>query len=305
VRRAVLVTGASGFIGKHVTQSFAGAGWRVRAASRNPETLAALAGVEPVAMPDLAAPADWSPLLEGISHVLHLAGIAHAPGMLPDDVYRRVNAEAVGELARAARGRVERFVLMSSVRAQAGLAADHVITEADTPQPTDIYGRTKLEAERLLAESGVAYAALRPAVVYGKGVKGNIAALATLAQTPMPLPFGGLDNKRSLLALENLASAIALALSAPEAEGETYLVADQEPISVAELVAAMREGLGRSPHLVRVPAGAVKRLLKTFGKEADFERVSGNFVIDAAKLRRIGWQPSVKTRDGIVAMMRP
>ena len=94
-------------------------------------------------------------------------------------------------------------------------------------------------------------------------------------------------------------------LSAPEAEGETYLVADQEPISVAELVAAMREGLGRSPHLVRVPAGAVKRLMKTFGKEADFERISGNFVIDAAKLRRLGWQPSVKTRDGIVAMMRP
>jgi UDP-glucose 4-epimerase len=301
----VLVTGASGFIGKHLTQSLAKAGWRVRAASRNPGTLPALAGVEPVAMPDLAAPADWSPLLEGMSHVLHLAGIAHAPGMLPDAVYRRVNAEAVGELARAACGRVERFVLMSSVRAQAGLAADHVITETDAPEPTDTYGRTKLEAERLLAESGVGYAALRPAVVYGKGVKGNIAALATLAQTPMPLPFGGLDNRRSLLAIENLASAITLVLSAPEAEGETYLVADQEPISVAELVAAMREGLGRSPHLVRVPAGAVKRLMKTFGKEADFERISGNFVIDAAKLRRIGWQPSVKTWDGIVAMTRP
>jgi UDP-glucose 4-epimerase len=305
VRKAVLVTGASGFIGKHVTQALARAGWRVRAASRNPGTLPALAGVEPVAMPDLAASADWPMLLEGMSHVLHLAGIAHAPGMLPDDVYRRVNAEAAGELARAARGRVVRFVLMSSVRAQAGLAADHVIAEADTPQPTDIYGRTKLEAERLLAESGVGYAALRPAVVYGKGVKGNIAALATLAQTPMPLPFGGLDNRRSLLAIENLASAIALVLTAPEAEGETYLVADPEPISVAELVAAMREGLGRSPHLVRVPAGAVKRLMKTFGKEADFERVSGNFVIDATKLRRLGWQPSVKTRDGIVAMMRP
>ncbi len=304
MKKAVLVTGASGFVGKHMAQALAESGWRVRAASRQPTGAPPVAGIEPVAMPDLAAPADWSFLLDGMSHVLHLAGVAHAPGMLPEDVYRRINAEAVGELAEAARGRVERFVLMSSVRAQAGLAADQVITEQDAPRPTDAYGRTKLEAERLLKESGVAFTTLRPAVVYGKGVKGNIAALATLAQTPMPLPFGALDNRRSLLALQNLATAVELVLTSPSAEGETYLVADQEPISVAELVTAMREGLGRSPHLVRVPTGAVKRLMKTFGKEADFERISGKFVIDTTKLRALGWEPRVKTRDGIVAMMR-
>ena len=178
---------------------------------------------------------------------MHLAGIAHAPGHLPEDVYTRINRDVVGELASAARGGVERFVLMSSVRAQAGLAADHVITEADPPLPTDIYGHSKLEAERLLAESGVPFTVLRPAVVYGRGVKGNIASLATLAQTPMPLPFGGLDNRRSLLAIDNLASAIELALASPKAEGEMFLVADSEPISVADLVTAMREGLGPPP----------------------------------------------------------
>jgi UDP-glucose 4-epimerase len=199
---------------------------------------------------------------------------------------------------------VERFVLMSSVRAQAGLSAPHVITESDEAQPTDTYGRTKLEAERLLSESGVPFTVLRPAVVYGRGVKGNIANLATLAQTPMPLPFGGLDNRRSLLALANLAAAIELALISSKAEGEMFLVADTEPISVAELVTAMREGLGRSPHLLRAPGGAVKRLMATFGKEAEWERLSGNFVIDAGKLRAIGWDPRVRTYDGIVAMMR-
>ncbi len=302
--RTVLVTGASGFLGKHLVGALAKSGWAVRAAARDPEQIPARPQVERMALPDLSRPADWAPLLDGVTHVLHLAGIAHAPGALPDDVYVRINADAVGELAEAARGKVERLVLMSSVRAQAGLAADHVITEADAPQPTDAYGRAKLAAERLLRESGVGFAVLRPAVVYGKGVKGNIASLGTLAQTPMPLPFAGLDNKRSLLAMENLAAAVDLALTSQRAESETFLVADPEPITIAELVTAMREGLGRSPHLVRVPARAVKRLMATFGKEADWERISGNFVIDVTKLRSSGWTPRMRTRDGIVKMMR-
>ncbi len=302
--KRVLITGASGFIGKALVTALARQGHAVRAAARDPARISAASDVERVAIPDLVGSLDWSPLLAGVTHVVHLAGIAHAPGTLPDDVYTQINAEAVGTLAKQAKGRVERLVLMSSVRAQVGISAEHTITEADRPEPTDTYGRSKLEAERLLTASGVGYTVLRPAVVYGKGVKGNIAALATIAKTPMPLPFGGLDNERSLLALENLVSAVAHVLETPQTEGETYLVADARPISVADMVAAMREGLGKPPHLVSVPQGAVKRLMKSFGREADWERVSGRFVIDASKLMATGWQPSVETRDGIVRMMR-
>jgi nucleoside-diphosphate-sugar epimerase len=301
----VLVTGASGFIGKRLAGALAKEGWQVRAAARDPSSIPTKAGVERVAMPDLSHPADWSGLLTGITHVVHLAGIAHAPGVLPDDLYRRINAQAFGELAAQASGKVERLVLLSSVRAQAGLSAERTLTELDEPEPTDAYGRTKLEAERLVAGSGVPFTVLRPAVVYGKGVKGNIASLATLAKTPMPLPFAGLDNRRSLLALDNLVSAISLVLEAKAAADETFLVADAEPISVANLVAAMREGLGRPPHLVKVPLGGVKRLMKSFGKEAEWERISGNFVIDVSKLMGIGWRPGIATKDGIARMMRP
>lgn len=302
--RRVLITGASGFIGRRLAGALAKEGWQVRAASREPSTIPAASGIELVAMPDLARAADWPALLGGVTHVVHLAGIAHAPGSLPDSLYDRINADAVGELAQAARGKVERFVLISSVRAQAGLSADHAITEADAALPTDAYGRSKLQAERRVAESGVAFTVLRPAVVYGRGVKGNIASLATLAKTPMPLPFAGLDNRRSLLALENLVSAISLVLVSERAANETFLAADAEPISVADLVTAMREGLGRSPHLVKVPLGAVKRLMKSFGREAEWERISGDFVIDASKLMGIGWRPAIATHDGIVSMMR-
>jgi nucleoside-diphosphate-sugar epimerase len=304
MRRRVLITGATGFIGKALTTALAKQGVAVRAAARDPAAIIAAAEVERVAMPDLAAPADWSPLLDGVTHVVHLAGIAHAPGVLPDDVYHRINAEAVGELSAQAKGRIERLVFMSSVRAQAGLSAERAITETDAPEPTDSYGRSKLDAERLLAESGVGYTVLRPAVVYGKGVKGNIASLSTIAKTPMPLPFGGLDNRRSLLALDNLVTAVAHVLDTAATANETYLVADAAPISVADLVGAMREGLGKPPHLVKVPTGAVRKILKSFGREADWERVSGAFEVDVSKLIATGWRPQVETQAGIVKMMR-
>jgi UDP-glucose 4-epimerase len=304
VTRTVLVTGASGFIGKFVVPALAKEGCQVRAAARDPSSIVAKPGIEIVAMPDLKDAVNWAPLLDRASHVVHLAGIAHSPGMLPDEVYSHINADSVGALAKAAEGRIERLVLMSSVRAQAGLSSEHVITEADTPRPTDAYGRSKLEAERLVGESGVAFTLLRPAVVYGPGVKGNISSLATLAKTPMPLPFGALNNRRSLLAIENLASAISLILDSKQALGETFLVADREPISVGDMVASMREGLGRSPHLVRVPERAVRRLMASFGKEAEWERLSGNFVIDCTKLQGLGWDPHVTSREGLARMMR-
>ena len=302
--RRVLITGASGFIGKHLTRALAKAGWDVRAAARDPSAIPAASGVERVAMADLAQRADWPALLDGVTHVVHLAGIAHAPGSLPDEVYARINAGAVGELAQAASGKVARLVFLSSVRAQAGLSAEHPLRETDIPAPTDSYGRAKLEGERVLAASGAPFTVLRSAVVYGKGVKGNIAALATLARTPAPLPLAALENRRSLLAIDNLVSAISFALEAGEAENETFLVADPEPISVADLVAAMREGLGRSPHLVKMPLGAVKRLMRSFGKEAEWERVSGSFVVDVSKLMGRGWRPVIATREGIIEMMR-
>ncbi len=300
----ILVTGATGFIGQSLVPALARQGFFVRAAARDPSRIAAGPNIEPVAMPDLSGPADWSVALEDVSHIVHLAGIAHAPGALPDDVYTRINTEAVTELAGQAKDKIERFVLMSSVRAQAGLSSPTTITEAETPVPTEIYGRTKLEAERRLSESGVEFTVLRPAVVYGPGVKGNIASLATIAKTPMPLPFGGLDNRRSLLSIDNLIGAVAHVLQTEETRNETYLVADAEPISVAGMVAAMREGLGGPPRLVKMPHRAIRRLMKSFGREADWERVCGAFEIDPAKLMATGWKPEVESAEGIRQMMR-
>ncbi|ODA67179.1 3 beta-hydroxysteroid dehydrogenase/Delta 5--_4-isomerase [Methyloligella halotolerans] len=302
--RTVLVTGASGFVGRQLVPALRDSGWTVRAACRDPKILESIDAIETVALPDLGEPVDWAPLLDGMTHVVHLAGVAHVPVSEEDARYDRINTGSVAALGEAAKAaNVQRAVLMSSVRAQVGLSADHPITEADDPQPTDPYGRSKLAAEAALKASGVEYTILRPAVVYGPGVKGNIASLASLARTPMPLPFDGLKNRRSLLAIENLIAAVELALTDEAARNETFLVADKDPISVAGLVSAMREGLGRQPHLVGMPLGAVKRIMKSFGREADWDRISGNFMIDSSKLQGIGWDPKIETREGIMAMM--
>lgn len=235
---------------------------------RNPAVITLGNGVERVALADLARPPDWAPLLAGMQYVVHLAGIAHAHGVDAEYLYRRVNAEAVAELARAAHGKVKRFVFISSARAQTGLSSEQTICEGLPPAPIDAYGRSKLMGEELLSKSDVPFTILRPTLTYGRGVKGNVARLARLAKMPLPIPFGGLNNRRSLLARENLAAAIELVLISERAEGEVFLVSDAEPITVAEMIVVMRDGLGRDPGLVPLPPEFLSRLMHWLGKSS-------------------------------------
>src|SRR5206468_12977328 len=170
------------------------------------------------------------------------------------DLYDRVNRAATAALAAAAaRDRIERLIFVSSIRAQSGPACDHPLTEADTPKPVDAYGRSKLAAEHAIRAAELPHTILRPALIYGPGVKGNLADLIRLARSPWPLPLGALRNRRSLLARSNLVAAIRLALMAPAMLNETYVVADPEPLTIAQIVTALRSGLDRGPRLIPVP----------------------------------------------------
>jgi UDP-glucose 4-epimerase len=297
----VLVTGASGFIGRALVNDLAAAGQPVRAAMRHPADVFPR-GVEVVAVSDLTRPVEWRALLKGIDTVVHLAGIAHAGPGIAEDAYDRVNRLATAELAAAARAvGLRRLVFASSVRAQSGPVADHVLTESDEPRPTDAYGRSKLAAEEALRASGVPYAILRPVLVYGPGVKGNMAALLRLAAKPWPLPLGLFRNRRSVLARENLVTAIHFALTVPAA-GETWLVADPEPVTPGQMVRALRAGLGRRPGLLPVPAWPVGMALRAAGRGDLYDRLGGELVVAPAKLMGAGWQPRVRTADGLAAM---
>jgi UDP-glucose 4-epimerase len=300
----VLVTGASGFIGQALVEELAEKGHRLRAAMRQPADIFPRT-VEVVAVSDLARPLEWRPLLADIDVVIHLAGIAHAGPEIADDLYDRVNRAATAALAAAAaRDRIQRLIFVSSIRAQAGPAADHPLTEADAPHPVDAYGRSKLAAENAIRAADLPFTILRPALIYGPGVKGNLADLMRLARSPWPLPFGALRNRRSLLARDNLVAAIHLALASPATLNETYVVADPAPMTLAAIVGALRAGQGRGPGLLPVPPHLLALALRATGRAHLWERVGGNCVVDPAKLLTAGWRPPVETRAGLAAMVQ-
>jgi nucleoside-diphosphate-sugar epimerase len=300
----VLVTGASGFIGRALVNDLAAQGQRVRAAMRQPADIFPRQ-VEVVAVSDLARPIEWRPLLRDIDAVVHLAGIAHAGPGVAEEVYDRVNRAATAGLATAAvKSGIKRLVFVSSIRAQAGPACPDVLTEADPPRPTDAYGRSKLAAEMAIRASDVAFTILRPALIYGPDVKGNLASLIQLAQSSWPLPFGGLTNRRSLLARENLVGAIHLVLGEPAAAGQTYVVADPAPLTMAEIVSALRTGQSRRPGLIPVPAALIAGLLKATGRSHLWERLGCDLVVDPSKLLAAGWRPTTETRAGLAAMVQ-
>ena len=299
----VALTGATGFIGQFLLRELPKRGYRLRVLLRRPsavplECASAVVG-------DLARPQNMAAALADADAVIHSAGIAHAMSGVPEDDYRMLNTEATIGLARAAhRAGIKRFVFLSSIRAQSGPTADQVLTEALPAQPTEAYGRSKLAAEQALASLDMDWVALRLVLVYGPGVKGNMAQLIRLARSPYPLPLGSLAAQRSLLAAENLVAAVDTVLGTPERLQRPLIVADPEPFTIPQMIAAMRYGLGRSPGLLPAPPVLLEWGLRALGRAEMFQRLAGSLVARPAALMQLGWTPAVTTREGLAGLMR-
>ena len=300
----VLVTGASGFIGKPLVAALLRAGYAVRVATRH--SVSFPNSVDEAIIPDLVNPVEWTPILRGIDIVVHSAGLAHAnASYLPFDEFDKVNNIATLRLANAAKkARVKHFIYISSVRAQVGTFAAQMVRERDKPQPTDEYGRSKLAAERAIASVNLPFTVLRPVVVYGPHPKGNFRTLVRLASLPLPLPVKGLTARRSLLEIDNLISAIIFVLDNQHALGQTFLVADPAPLTLIEILTMLRKAQGRAPWLVHVPAFLIRRAFILLGYPHHWERIGNNLVVDTSNLKSLGWRAPLDTFDGVVAMMR-
>ena len=319
MKRRVLVTGASGFVGQALVAHLVGLDSNEVVAMMRASPANRLAGARYVAAGDMTAGRLGAATLEGVEVIVHAAARVH---VLNDDKaksaieFDRVNVTATLELAhQAVAAGVRRFVFLSSIGVN-GVQTDigKPFTEADPPNPHNPYADSKLKAEQgllLLSEqSGLELVIIRPPLVYGPGVRANFAALMRAVQRGWPLPLACVHNLRSMVAMDNLVSFIATCVDHPRAANTTFLVSDGQDISSPDLVRGLAQALGVAARLVPVPVSALQFVGRAFGRGDVIQRVCGNLRVDISKARRVlAWQPPVSMDEGlrrtVAGMHRP
>jgi UDP-glucose 4-epimerase len=296
----ILVTGANGFVGRALCDEFVRKGYRVRAVVRDVTKVQVSHGVEIYKMGHIDSSTDWSGALDGVDKVVHLAARVHVMNEVskdPLDEFRRVNTEGTRQLAHsAARAGVRRLLYMSTIKVNGEETTGRPFTEEDSPIAEDPYAVSKWEAEQSLdkigKETGLEVVVIRPPLVYGPAVKGNFLRLLKWVDLGIPLPFGSVANRRSLIGLHNLVDLIERCVEHPAAVGETFLASDGEDLSTSELIRRIAYALGQRPHIISFPVGILRRLMKLIGYEEIDHRLLGSLQIDSSKVRTLlGWSP--------------
>ena len=296
---AVMVTGARGFVGAALVRRLASAGFHVIAAPRRQAEEADPLDIDRYAHVDM-------------SHcfcIVHLAARVHQmndASLNPLAEYRRDNVEATLCLARrAAAEGVKRFVFISTIKVNGeSTPLGKAFTEADTPNPQDPYAISKYEAEQglmaIAVQTGLEVVVIRPPLVYGPGVGANFAALSHAVLRRWPLPLGAVNNKRSLVSLDNLVDFIVTCITGPEAANEVFLVSDGHDLSTTELCKGLAQAAGVRPRLIPVPVWLIKGAALLSGKQGAASRLCGSLQVDLTKAQdRLGWVPPVAVHQGL------
>lgn len=318
--KRVLVTGANGFVGRMLCQTLVERGFVVRGVVRG------LAGVPPpcradagkkfhrVAVSNIGPETDWFGALHDIDAVVHLAARVHVMNNTSGNLlaaFREVNTAGTERLARqAAAAGVRRFIYLSSVKVngeETGLSDERrglSFSEKDVPNPRDPYAVSKWEAEQLLhnisKETGMEVVIVRPPLVYGPGVKANFLHLLQWVEKGIPLPLGRVNNRRSLIALDNLVDFLVRCLEHPAAAGQTFLVADGEDLSTPELIHRIGSQIGKPVVLLPMPSSLLRMVGRIVGRKKEVDRLCSSLQIDISKAKKIlRWKPPVSVNDAL------
>jgi|LauGreSuBDMM15SN_2_FD.fasta_scaffold06747_2 nucleoside-diphosphate-sugar epimerase len=322
MRSVVAVTGASGFIGQAVCNELLDRGFIVRAMVRaiKPTQQTVSVRLQYVAVGDLCAETDWTEALREVTCVVHCAGRAQVMNEMDGEeslaTYRAINVASSKRLAeQAASSGVRRLVFLSSIKVNGectfplskGIPPNgrpEVFKASDCPAPMSSYGQSKWEAEQVLYEvssqSQLEVVILRPPLVYGHGVKANFATLLSAVKLGWPLPLGAVQNRRSLVALDNLVDLIVNCIKHPKAVNQTFLVSDGQDVSTKEIVEFMALAAGVTPRFLPVPFWVLQLGASLLGRRDALQRLCGNLQIDICKTSSLlDWVPPVSVQEGM------
>lgn len=307
----VVVTGASGFVGQPLCAHLKQNGHEVTAVVRRGGGPAPMAD-RLIAAGDLSRDTDWSEALQGADAVVHLAARTHVLGeetAAAEHLYEASNLGVTEGLAMAARAfGVRRVVYVSSIKVNGERTFGVPFRPQDTPAPETPYGRTKAAAERCLREfagEDLETVILRPPLMYGPGVRGNVEQLYRWAKRGVPLPIGSIANKRDLLGVTSFVDLIARALISPAANGRIFLARDGAAVSTPDLYREIAESLGRNARIVSCPVKLLDIAASLAGARERLDKLTGDLEIDDSETRRIlDWRPAVDMKTELAAAAR-
>jgi nucleoside-diphosphate-sugar epimerase len=305
----LLVTGATGFVGKGVLErALSDRCYMLRGSVRHHDFVA-LKNVEYMQSKDLTVDTEWMHVLEEVDVVIHTAARVH---IMKDDAkdplsdFRRVNVDGTLNFARqAAKTGIKRFIFLSSIKVNGeSTILDKPFTELSIPDPKDPYGISKLETEeklfKLSRETGMEIVCIRPPLVYGVGVKANFLSMMKWLSREVLLPFGLIHNKRSLVALDNLVDLILTCIEHPNAANQVFLVSDGEDLSTTELLSRVANALGKKSKIFPVNQQLLELALTIIGKKDLSQRLCGSLQVDISKAKKLlNWTPPVSVDEGL------
>jgi nucleoside-diphosphate-sugar epimerase len=310
----ILLTGGSGFIGAAVRKALLSQSFTVRDVMRGGGSGdVTLLSNSRVAIGDIATIDCWAEALGDVDCIVHCAGKADVLGESKNEalmVCRRVNVEGTRRLAeQAAANHIRRFVYVSSAKVCGEKTELNCpFTALSKANPTDAYSISKWEAEQALweisARTGMEVVVVRPPVVYGSGAKGNFSRLFSLVRSGIPLPLGAINNKRSLISVDNLANLITKCTTEPSASGKIFFASDGEDISTPDLLRLIARVMERSVTLIHFPVCLLRACSYASGRKAEVERLVSSFQLDISDAQEsLGWAPPISLESGLRHMV--
>lgn len=297
----ILLTGATGFVGRQILAKLP-SDTHVFGRSKPEQECRFFSG-------ELHENTDFRAALQGVDVVLHCAARAHVMHETAENaaqLYEDVNTLATLSLARqAAELGIKRFIFISTIKVNGEATEDgSPFRASDTPNPQDDYGLSKAKAEiglrDIAQKTGMEIVIIRPPLVYGPGVKANFAAMLKIARKNLPLPFGAIHNKRSLVAVDNLVDLVLRCVEHPNAANQTFLVSDDFDVSTTVLLQTMTRCFGKNPWLLPVPVPLLRGVAALAGKQAVIDRLCGNLQVDITFTKQtLDWVPPVPFEQAI------